>query len=100
MTLAKRFRGVIRRLGDAFTSTAGAGLGVFATLSPAEAGRYLSDADPASVGRPIRLAYVPHDDATATGQSVTWQGQTLNVANTVDLRYRGATVLRVLVLTS
>lgn len=96
--LQRRFKGVIERVGDGFTVGGSARKGVFAILPVLRALDYLPQADVDSSGRPMRLAYVPCDDATGAGDSVSWNSQTLSVKKAVEVRVQSVTVVRLLVL--
>jgi hypothetical protein len=95
VTAAKRFRGVIARVGEAFEG----GTAVFAPLTREEAGSLLPLFALSEEG-PFCLAYVPFDDTTAIGATVTWQEREHTVARIVELRYAGESVVRMLVLTA
>ena len=94
----RRFRNVINRVGEAFTVSGNARQGIFSILSPYAAEQYIDATTLAAVGRPMRAVYVPFDDVTATGNSVSYAGLTLTVEQALDLRHQGEAVARLLIL--
>lgn len=92
----KRFKNVILRLGDDY-AVGGNGRKAIVTLLPGErASDFLTDAEIAALAKPIRLAYVPFDDATAVSDTVSWDGLSLTVKKVVSARARGETVAKML----
>ncbi len=96
--IQRRFRNVINRIGEAFTVGGNARLGIFSIISPPVAEQYIQVTTLASLGRPMRAVYVPFDDVTATGNSVSYSGLTLTVEQALDLRHCGEAVARLLIL--
>lgn len=96
--LQLRFRRAIERVGDPLTVAGQARVGIVASLSHEEAQTYLSDAELGAALKPIRAAYVPSDDPTASGATVQWNGQSLSVLRAVELRATAQTVARLLIL--
>ncbi len=94
----RRFKDVIARFGDDYTVGAASRKGIFVPVSPGRALVYLTQAEVDAAGRPIRFAYVAHDDGTALNDSVSWDGLTLAVKKVVRARYRSETVAKVLVM--
>ena len=100
MTAAQaRVKGAIQASGENYLTGSSVRRGLFSILRPGQARDFLSDLDIDSAGRPIRIAYVPYDDTTAAGVSVTVGGVTQTVVKTVDLRYLAAVIARAVVLT-
>jgi hypothetical protein len=96
--LQSRFCGLVQRFGEAFTVGGNARTGIFAPVSPGQASIYLSSAELEVAARPVRVAYVRFDDPTALNDSVSWDGMALSVKRVVKVRFRGVTVVKVLVL--
>lgn len=96
--LQRRFKNVINRVGEAFTVSGSARQGIFAFIAPGAAATYIDSGTLASLGRPLRAAYVPFDDTTATGNSVSYAGLTLTVEKALDLRHANEAVARLLIL--
>lgn len=96
--IQRRFRRVIQRLGETYTTSGRTGFGVFTTVGPGLAGTFLTKAELDAHGRPLRFAYVPADDPTTLATNLTVNGLVLTVLKAIDLRHRGSTVARLLVL--
>lgn len=96
--MQRRFKAVLERIGDDFTVGGSAGKGIFTLLGRDRAADFLTDAEVAAATLPLRLAYVPFDDATAAAQTVVWDGLDLAVQKVVSLRAKGETVAKILVL--
>lgn len=92
--LPERMRGLIKRTGDSFTMSSVARIGVFRVISYGRALVYATIAEADTYAKPIRLITVPHDDPTAVGDSVSWDGLSLVVKKSVKVRVRGETVAR------
>ncbi|HRF61143.1 MAG TPA: hypothetical protein PLH94_14665 [Fimbriimonadaceae bacterium] len=96
--LQLRVRNAIRNVGDGFKVGLVSGVGVFSVVSPGYASRYLTDVQLDTLARPLRIATVPFDDATTAGATVEWNSLNLTVQKVVDIRHRGQTIARTLVL--
>lgn len=94
----RRFKNVINRVGEAFTVGGNARQGIFAFIAPGAARTYMDAATIDSVGRPLRAAYVPYDDPTTTGNTVTYASATYTVQKALDLRHRNEAVARLLLM--
>jgi hypothetical protein len=46
----------------------------------------------------MRLAYVPYDDSSTVGNSVTWDGLSFTVKKVVSARFQDSTIVKMLVL--
>lgn len=97
--LQRRFKGIVDRFGDTFVISGASHRGVFGILAPAVAARYVTGSVIDAAARPIRSAYVAHDDTAAVGNSASWEGGTYTVQKVVPIRFRGETVAKLLVLT-
>ena len=89
---------ILARLGDSFTVGATPGAGVFRILSPGEALSYLTQAEVDAASRPMLLATVPPDDATAEGDTLTFHGVDYTVGKVVERRLGSTLVARELAL--
>ncbi|HEY0867648.1 MAG TPA: hypothetical protein VGE01_09720 [Fimbriimonas sp.] len=96
--LQRRFRKIVQRLGEPYVSGGDTRTGIFAPMSSGFAGTYLTSAELGAAARPIRVAYVAFDDPTLEGAALTWNGYTLTVKRAIQVRFRGTTVARMLVL--
>ena len=96
--IQRRFKNVLERIGDTFTVSGNSRKGVFAVLPVEKAKGFLTQAEVDAAGRPLRIAYVPFDDTTAATNSVSWDGLTLTVKKALNVRAKGETVARLLVL--
>ncbi len=94
----RRFKGVIQRLGDAFTVGGSSRSGIFAVLPAEQHAAFLTSSEITSAGIPIRSVYVAYDDGTATGDVATWNGGAYDVKRVIHLRLRGETVVKLLIL--
>lgn len=100
MTLVqRRFKGVIERLGDTFTVGAVAGKALVAPLAFEDAQTYLTSSEIAAAALPIWALYVPFDDATVAGATLTWNGLSYTVQRAVDWRFQDAVAFRLLIAT-
>lgn len=98
MTLIqRRFKAVIERLGDTFTVGAVAGKALVAPLAFEDAQTYLTSAELAAAGLPIWALYVPFDDVTPAGATLTWNGVSYTVQRAIDWRFQDAAALRLLI---
>lgn len=98
MTLRKRFRGVILRLGEPITF---GGSETRAILSPADEGQLvglLAPGESASVAGPLRIAYLAYDAEGEAGASVETSEGTETALRLLNLRYQGETFARIAVL--
>src|SRR5262245_60558989 len=96
--LQRRFKNVLERIGDTFTVSGNNRKGIFAVLPNERAKAFLTQTELDAAGRPLRMAYVPFDDATAVSNIVNWDGLTLTVKKAIGVRAKGETVARLLVL--
>lgn len=96
--IQRRFKNVLERIGDTFTVSGNNRKGIFAVLPLEKAKGFMTQAELDAAGRPLRMAYVPYDDATAVTNSVSWDGLTLTVKKAISVRAKGETVARLLVL--
>ncbi|RYG23749.1 hypothetical protein EON82_13020 [bacterium] len=92
--LQARFRTIIGRYGDLL----GTAPAVIASVTPGRARTYVSDADLDSAVRPIWIAYAGHDHPASEGQTLAWGARSVLVKRTIDVRFGGNTVARLLVL--
>lgn len=95
--LSRRFKSVIERTGDAYSVGGNGRKALVAVLDAQRAAGLLTQAEIDALAKPIWLAYVPHDDATAVNDTVSWDGLSLNVKKVVKARARGETVAKMLV---
>lgn len=95
--IPKRFKSVIERIGDAYTVCANSRKAIVAVLPSARALDFLTQAEIDAGSKPLRLAYVSHDDATVATDTVTWDGLSFTVKKVVKARARGETVAKMLV---
>lgn len=99
MTAAqRRLKLTLGRVDEAFTVGGSTRHGVFAILTGGQASTLLGYDAASILGHPIRVLYVPFDDATAEGNTVVYAGSSLTVHKALDLRLRGEVVARLLVL--
>src|SRR5690242_17960408 len=96
--LQRRFKKIVERFGDAYTVSSTTGVGIFVPVTTGQAGTYLTSSELGAAGRPIRMAYVPYDDATSAGASIVWNTLTLSVLKAVPIRFCGTTVAKLLVV--
>jgi hypothetical protein len=96
--LQRRFKAAIERNGDLFAIGGNARRGLFILLASERAREFLSESEIAAATMPLRLAYVTFDDSAAVSETVVWNGQNLGVKRAVNLRAKGETVARILVL--
>ena len=59
---------------------------------------YATPAEADSYGKPLRIVTVPHDDPTAVGDTLTWDGASLVVRKSTKVRLNGETVARQLLV--
>ena len=98
MTLRKRFRGVIWRLGETMEVGGTATTGILTLLGAEGARTLLSDAELAVATPPFYMAYVPFDAEATVGDTATTPDGDFNVVRALDLRHRQETFARLLVL--
>ncbi|MBI5706270.1 MAG: hypothetical protein HZC36_04700 [Armatimonadetes bacterium] len=95
--IPKRFKGVIELIGDDYLVSGNTRKAIVTILPSERAKDFLPQADIDASAKPMRLAYVPHDDATALSDTVAWDGLSLTVKKVVSARARGETVAKMLV---
>jgi hypothetical protein len=95
--LPRRFKSVIERMGDPYTAGLESRKAVVAVLDGKRAAGVLTQTEIDALAKPIWLAYVPHDDASAVNDSVNWDGLSLSVKKVVKARARGETVAKMVV---
>ena len=95
--LQQRFKAVIERLGDTYSVGGTSGKTLCAVLSKEDAHAYLTSAEIAAAAVPIYAFYVPYDDATATGSTVTWNSLSFAVKRVISLQFEDSTVVRLLI---
>src|SRR5687767_8779334 len=71
-TDAAGMKAAIARHGDTFTVGGNNRKGIFEVLPADRALDYLTQAQIDAATKPLRLAHVAHDDATAVNDTVTW----------------------------
>lgn len=96
--LQRRLKALIARVGDSFTVGGSSRKGVFGLLGVSRAKDLLPAGTVDALGRPLRVATVAYDDATAASDTVTWDGADYTVEKVLKVRWRDSTVARVLVL--
>lgn len=96
--LPRRVKRILQRLGETYTCGATAASGLFSVITSSIASTYIAYADLDTLPRPIRMAYVPFDDASTEGATLTTGGKTFTVRRAMDVRFHGTTVARILVL--
>lgn len=96
--LQLRVRNAIRNAGETFEVGMTTGVGVFSLVSPGYASRFLTELELDSLARPLRVAAVPFDDGTTVGSTVEWNGLDFSVEKVVEIRHRGQTIAKTLVL--
>jgi len=96
--IQRRFKSVLERIGDTFTVSGNNRKGIFAILPLERAKEFLTQSELDAAGRPLRMAYVEYDDVAAVTNSVSWDGLTLTVKKALNIRAKGETVARLLVL--
>jgi len=94
----RRIKLSIARTGDAFAVGGNSRKGMFALLSPGRASTFVTDSVIGPSGRPMLLALVAHDDATAAGDVAVYQGNSYDVKLVWPRRYRDVVVGRLLAL--
>ena len=92
--LQSRFRTIIRRRGDDL----GGAPAVVAPLTPSKARNYLPDREVYAAARPVWIATAAYDHPATEGQTLFWGIRLLIVKRTVEVRFGGKTVARLLVL--
>lgn len=97
MIIADRFKALIERMGDVITLVSGNAKAMPTVLSREDSFTYLTDAEYATSIRPVRALYVPFDNASATGDTVVWNAQSLSIINVADIRVQSSTIARILV---
>lgn len=95
--LSNRFKETISRLGDDYNVSGQTRRAIVTVLPSERASALFSDAELAEFDRPLRLAYVAHDDGTIVDDTVSWDGLSLNVKKVVRTRARGEIVAKMLV---
>ncbi len=90
----KRFKSVIERIGDTYTVGGNSRKAIVFVLPKDRAHDFLTQVEIDAGAKPLRLAYVPHDDATVATDSVTWDGLSFTVKKVVAARARGETVAK------
>jgi len=96
--LQRRFKNVLQRIGETFTVAGNDRKGVITIAGRKRAEDFLTDAEFAAATPPLRIAYVPYDDATAESETVAFDGRSYAVLKVVNLRAKGETVARILVM--
>ena len=96
--LPARSKAAILRVADTFTVSGNTRSGWFRICGYGRALLYATPAEVDTYPRPLRLLTVPHDDVTAVGDTVSWNGLTLTVKKAVDIRLRNESVARLLVI--
>lgn len=89
------FRAAIERFGDAFTVDGVVRRGLFAPLPSDAAAMLLDGATLEALPRPLWVLYLPTDDPTSGGDTLTWAGHDLAVAAVMVLRWRDDPVVRI-----
>jgi hypothetical protein len=93
----RRFKSVIERIGDSYTVGANTRKAIVSVLPDERAHDFLTQAEIDLATKPLRLAYVPHDDGTVATDTATWDGISFSVKKVVKARFRGETVAKMLV---
>lgn len=92
--LQAKFRTVVARYGEDL----GGAPGVVVPLGLAKARDYLTDPEIDAAARPIWLATVGYDHPATEGATLAWRTRSVLVKRTIDVRFAGKTVSRLLVL--
>lgn len=96
--LASRVTQAIGRVGDPFIVGVQARIGWFRIASYSRALLYATPTEFSTYPLPVRTLTVPAADPTGVGDTVVWDSQSLTVRKAVNLRVRGQTVARVLLV--
>lgn len=98
MTLRKRFRGVILRLGEPISLGESETRAILTGADETQLAGMLSPGEAATVGGPLRLAYLAYDAEAASGTTVETSDGTATAIRILDLRYQGETFARMALL--
>lgn len=93
--LRQRLSRAIETFGDHCTVGSETRKALVSRLSAADVSAYLTDAEAST--RPVFAALAAHDDPTAVDDAVIWASGTYTVVKTVESRYRGQVVARILI---
>lgn len=93
-----RVKTAIYRVGDPFTVGGNPRIGWFRIASFSRALLYATPDEADGYNKPMRILIVPHDDPTAFGDTISWDGLSLVVKKAVKVRLRGETVARQLLV--
>lgn len=91
-----RARRAILRNSESFIANGFTRKGIFATISPGQARRYLDDSTLSLTNRPIWLITVPDNDGTAPTDAISWDGLTLEILKIVRRRLRGTLMFKLI----
>lgn len=92
--IPRRFKSVIERLGDTYSVGSSSRKAIVSVLPLARALDFISQSEIDLGTKPLRLAYVPHDDVTAENDLVSWDGLSFTVKKVVSARARGEVVAK------
>lgn len=96
--LQRRFKRIVDRFGEAFTSAGHSAKAIFTPVSSSVVNTFLTWTESDVADRPIRMAYVAFDDTTTESAMIAWNGLTLTVKRVVEVRFEATTVAKMLVL--
>ncbi len=94
----RRFKKVIEQHGESITVGGQPATAVAVPISPSQARIYLPDSElGVTTSRPFLTVYVPEGSPGSPGDTLDIDGLAYAVQRVVDLRYRGETVMKILV---
>src|SRR5437667_6659601 len=91
-----RARRAILRNAESFTANGVSRKGIFTTLTPGQARRFIDDATLGTANRPIWLITVPDNDGTVDTDSISWDSLTLTILKIVRRRLRGTLMFKLI----
>ena len=97
LTLRKRLKALIERVGEGYVSGPATRRGVFTVMARGSASTYVPDSDVGTFPRPIYLVYAAWDDPGVIGAGLVRGGRSMQIRAAVDVRLAGEAVARLLV---
>ncbi len=99
MTAAqRRVKSLVDRYGESFTVGATTGTGVFTNVTTGNAHAFLTTSEIDAAALPLWVCLVAHDDATAVGDTVSWNSRSLTVKKVAEARFLTALTAKMLIM--
>lgn len=95
--LTERVDSLVTRYGEDFTVGVSTRRGIFSNITTGNARAYLTFAEIDSATLPLWCCLVAPSDSTTVGDTVSWNGLSLQVVKIAQARYLGSLVAKMLV---